>query len=131
MFTEDEDARVGFIGVLYDLLKSQANTEKNQTSLISHMMSVLGDQTRFNIFMRIAEKSTYGRELANELGLVPCTISEHLGILAGIGLVTPRVEGRRTYYSVNYRNAEKLLENLRRMIFRGDAAHSEGAERKQ
>jgi ArsR family transcriptional regulator len=77
----------------------------------SEEWTILGDPTRARI-VRLIRDSPDGRalvgRLAEELGLRQPTVSHHMKELTVRGLLTRRPEGRRVWYSIDPRNAERV-----------------------
>ena len=61
----------------------------------------LGDDTRREIFERLAVRPSAVGELARELPVSRPAVSQHLKILKSAGLVTDRAAGTRRVYSVD------------------------------
>lgn len=55
-------------------------------------LRALGDETRLRILGLLTRRPHYGEELAECLGLTPATISHHVKLLRGAGLVDSRRE---------------------------------------
>jgi arsenate reductase len=73
--------------------------------------TILGDPTRARI-VRLIRESPEGRalvgRLADTLGLRQPTVSHHMKELAARGIVQRQPEGRRVWYSLDPRNAERV-----------------------
>lgn len=73
--------------------------------------TILGDPTRARI-VRLIRESPDGRalvgRLAETLGLRQPTVSHHMKELTARGIVTREPEGRRVWYSIDPRNAERV-----------------------
>ena len=78
----------------------------------------------------IAKNPTYGREIANRLGLAPCTVSHHLNLLMGCGLIVSDVAGKRAYYSINRDKLDWFFEAFQRLMY-GEEKSAEGKENKE
>lgn len=74
------------------------------------LLKVLADESKLEILALLKEKRRYGRELAKELDLTTATISHHMDILTGCGLVTLNKEMNRIYYKMDENAVRKLLE---------------------
>lgn len=87
--------------------------------------TVLGDPTRARI-VRLIRDSPEGRalvgRLADTLGLRQPTVSHHMKELTARGIVRRQPEGRRVWYSLDPRNADRVEALL------GDEAAGSGAE---
>lgn len=80
----------------------------------------LGDSSRFGILSCLMERPMIGRELAKELGLAPNTISQHLSKLIAEDLVTRKLEGSYTCYSVNSTKISKIADDLKGYFCRSE-----------
>ena len=85
------------------------NPVNNQKRLLL-LLKVLADESKLEILALLKERRRYGRELANELNLTTATISHHMDILVGCGLVTLNKERNRIYYEIDENAVRKLLE---------------------
>lgn len=84
---------------------------------ISKVAKALSDETRCKIFELIAKsKEISCKEITEKIGLRQPTISHHLKILQGSGLVNVRREGQFHYFSVNKQTLEKFSSYLTRFI---------------
>jgi ArsR family transcriptional regulator len=75
------------------------------------LWQTLNDPTRLRILALLEEEELSVAELQEILHLGQSRISTHLAHLRGVGLVQPRREGKRTYYSLT-----KKLEKAARQI---------------
>ncbi len=77
----------------------------------SEEWTILGDPTRARI-VRLIRESPDGRalvgRLAESLGLRQPTVSHHMKELAARGILVREPEGRRVWYSIDPRNAERV-----------------------
>lgn len=71
----------------------------------------LGDETRFKIFLLLAEKQICVRGLANTLGISESAVSQHLKVLRNAGLIKGEKVGYFTHYKVQ-REVLKELEGI-------------------
>ena len=81
----------------------------NRKHLVS-LLKVLADESKLEILALLKERKRYGRELAKELNLTTATISHHMDMLTGCGLVTLNKEMNRIYYEIDENAIRKLLE---------------------
>jgi DNA-binding transcriptional ArsR family regulator len=68
-------------------LNAIAEVEGEQAAEISDRMKVLGDRTRLDILRLLAEGPSYGKAIADRLGLTTATVSRQLDQLKSAGLV--------------------------------------------
>ncbi|RMH54908.1 MAG: ArsR family transcriptional regulator [Candidatus Hydrogenedentota bacterium] len=73
----------------------------------------IADPTRLRIFRLIAEQELCVCQVIEVIGLAPSTISKHLAILLGAGLVLSRKRGRWIYYR---RAGDATARSLVRLI---------------
>ncbi len=63
----------------------------------------------FRLLVRAGPEGLPAGEIAQEVGVLPNTLSSHLTILAHAGLIRSRREGRSIYYSADYPSMRALL----------------------
>lgn len=97
------------IGTLFELLRENLSATQNSGAQLSLMLDVLSNRNRFQILTRLLEGPAYGRELANAVGVTPGAISQHIGALQSMDLVTVHTDGRRTYYSLNAEGIDRFV----------------------
>lgn len=85
------------------------NPVKNRKRLVG-LLKVLADESKLEILALLKERRRYGGELAKELKLTTATISHHMGILVGYGLVILKKEANRVYYEIDENAIRKILE---------------------
>lgn len=71
----------------------------------------LGDETRFKIFLLLAEKQICVKGLAKSLGISESAVSQHLKVLRNAGLIKGEKVGYFTHYQVQ-RQVLKELEGI-------------------
>lgn len=91
----------------------------NRKHLIS-LLKVLADESKLEILALLKERRRYGRELAKELDLTTATISHHMDVLVGRGLVTLQKEMNRIYYEIDKNAIRKLLEQTWDLLLGGE-----------
>lgn len=106
------------IGVLYDFLVENYNPNIRTQEKLSNIMTVLGGKNRFNIMMRLAEGPVYGREIAKLLDVAPATVSQHMSLLLGAGLVKLENEGTKVYYSLNSEGMKDFIEMQKELFLK-------------
>lgn len=79
----------------------------------------LGDETRFKIFLLLAEKQICVRGLANALGISESAVSQHLKVLRNAGLI----RGEKVGYFTHYKVQREVLKELEGII--GELAKNE------
>lgn len=118
------DEAIIFMGVLRKFDEKNTIFSEIENSKLYSIMNTLGNQSRFLIVSQLSKGPAYGRELSKLLGLSPGTISQHLGTLAGLGLIKVFSDGNRLYYSLN-REQFRVFLDLQRELFLSDALLSD------
>ena len=88
------------------------------TEAYAHLFQAFADPTRLAILQHLASGEHRVRDLVDHMGLAQSTVSKHLRFLVECGLITPRPEGRATWYAlaepallkILIAAAEKMLE---------------------
>ncbi len=106
------------VGVLYDFLKENYNPNVRTKEKLSSIMTVLGGKNRFNIIARLADGPVYGREIAKLLDVAPATVSQHMSLLLGAGLVKLENEGTKVYYSLNREGMEDFIQMQKELFLK-------------
>jgi ArsR family transcriptional regulator, arsenate/arsenite/antimonite-responsive transcriptional repressor len=78
-------------------------------------LAALAQDTRLCIFRLLVRTGPAGlaaSRIAEELGIVPSSLSFHLKELNHAGLITPRPEGRFVIYSANFATMNSLMAFL-------------------
>lgn len=78
-------------------------------------LSALGHAGRLSIFRLLVQAGREGvaaGEIARRLDVPPNTLSSNLNILANVGLIDSRREGRSIIYTARYQNMTELIEFL-------------------
>ena len=83
--------------------------------LTERQLKAIADPTRLGIVRLLQEDEQYVQQLADALELTPATLSHHISQLLQALLVKIRVEGRRSYYSLNRPELAALAEDLHRL----------------
>lgn len=74
----------------------------------------LGDPTRREVYERLAAGEAHVAELTAGLSITQPAVSQHLASLKAAGLVRQRRVGRRTYYRVEPKGLEPLVDWMAR-----------------
>jgi DNA-binding transcriptional ArsR family regulator len=72
----------------------------------------LGDRTRREIVLQLAERPQAVGELADHLPITRSAVSQHLRVLKDAGLVAERAEGTRRIYRLNAAGVAALRDQL-------------------
>jgi DNA-binding transcriptional ArsR family regulator len=90
--------------------------------------AALSDPTREAIVQLLVERERTVGDIADQLPVSRPTVSKHLRLLEGAGLVGFRSEGTRNFYSVRPEALASLRDELDRMWQRALARYARGAE---
>ena len=88
-------------------------------------LSALSHDSRLSAFRHLVQAGRAGLavgELRDKLGLPPATLTAHLNVLRGAGLVVDQREGRVIRVRANYERMNALLAFLTENCCAGDAA---------
>ncbi len=109
-----------FLGTLMDLDEDNPKEKSalNASDRLLQLLKSIGNQSRYMIMCRLSQGPAYGRELAAYLNLSPGTVSQHLSILAGLGLIDVTLDGAKLYYSINREQVQKLIQ-MQNQVFLG------------
>lgn len=105
-------------GVLVDKASVDKSPLRSTIASVSYTMGVLSEPCRLRMLLKILEKPAYVGELAKFVELAPCTVSQHLQILAGTGLIAARDRDndRRVYYYINKQKLDEFVSNINSML---------------
>ncbi len=74
---------------------------------------ILSDESRIQILERLREKEQCGLELLESVKIAQSTLSHHMKVLCGAGIVRCRKQGKKIYYSLNREEIGRAAEYLR------------------
>ncbi len=83
---------------------------------ISQAVKAISDPKRLEILRSMRDEPQYGQELSEKFGLTATTMHYHLNRLLTTGLVTCDVDGYRSYYRMDKKSVEMLIEKLNRYL---------------
>lgn len=95
------------------------------TLLAAELLAALGHESRLAIFRLLVERGPEGMcvgPIGEATGLVPATLSFHLGHLSRVGLIKGQRESRFIRYSANYESMDELLAFLTQNCCQGQSA---------
>jgi DNA-binding transcriptional ArsR family regulator len=72
------------------------------------MLEVAAEPTRRRLLQLLAAGELTVTQLASRFSVTRSAISQHLGILADVGLVAARKQGRERYYRLDERGVQQL-----------------------
>ena len=85
------------------------------TEPLSPIFAALGDETRWAILVRLAERPSSASRLAPELPISRQAIVRHLEVLRAVGLVEVQAQGREMVYSAVGARLSRLAGELERI----------------
>ena len=68
---------------------------------VASICKALGDSNRLEIMKVLSEGEKCGCKLLEKFGITQSTLSHHMKVLTGCGLVNDRREGKWHHYSIN------------------------------
>ena len=114
------DEREGRIEATKRYAEARMDYEAGKLDPLLRFGRALADPMRLRMLGLLAQRSMYGQELAEALGVQPPTISHHLSLLKAAGLVQVRKENSFHHYRVNEEALRRMagmltVENLRKV----------------
>lgn len=88
------------------------NFHLEQDEVLLRFGRAFADPMRIRILALLAHRSMYGQELAEALGVTTPTISHHISLLNGAGLIKVRRENSYRHYELNPAGLQTIIENL-------------------
>jgi len=76
---------------------------------IGDTFKALSDPTRREILNLLKRRSLTAGEISDKFNMTPATISHHLSVLKGAGLVTDEKKGKYIHYELSMTMIEELL----------------------
>lgn len=92
------------------------------------IVKAVGDETRARILLALSYKELCVCQITALLDLAPSTVSKHLSILYGAGLVNMRKCGKWVYYSLPGKDAPKSVREMLQWVM-ASSLDSEEARR--
>lgn len=89
-------------------------------AFVADRLRVLAEPTRVHILIQLLSSPAGVMELARVLRISQPTVSGHVKILRGVGLIQPRRLGARTVFMASRKRVERLLEDARGTLARWD-----------
>lgn len=83
---------------------------------LASVFKALGDENRIQIIRLLQNGEKCACRLLEALNITQPTLSHHMRILCGCGLVSARKEGKWTYYSISGENAADAVRLLAQLI---------------
>jgi DNA-binding transcriptional ArsR family regulator len=88
---------------------------------ILNIAKALGDETRLRALVALRARELCLCHLIALLGLAPSTVSKHLDLLVGAGLVHRRKDGRWAYFRLAGRQAPPVVRQALRWVLNAAA----------
>ncbi|WP_105615351.1 ArsR/SmtB family transcription factor [Vallitalea okinawensis] len=83
-------------------------------------MKILGDRIRLQMVKKLSQRPMFGKELAQELGIGPSTVSHHLDQLNSVKLLHIERDKNTKYFSLNHNEYHQLLDGMKKYISKID-----------
>lgn len=106
---------VCFCGLLCYKLFRSVGGEFTQEELVV-CAKALSDKSKVEILRHLKEKSLYGLEIAEKMGLTPATVSHHMGILLTTGFVEIEKRGGKAFYQLSTTGLRKFLAGTEQLL---------------
>jgi DNA-binding transcriptional ArsR family regulator len=91
---------------------TRADFSLEQSEILLRFGRAFADPMRIRILALLADRSMYGQELAEVLGVTTPTISHHISLLKGAGLIKVRRENSYRHYELDPAGLQTIAENL-------------------
>ena len=91
----------------------------HQMELLAQTFRVLGNATRLQILMTLRDGERNVTALCKKLKSPQPTVSRHLGILRGVGMVNARRSGKEVYYSIGDLQLGRNARGLKALLGTG------------
>jgi ArsR family transcriptional regulator len=89
---------------------NRADLSDEAIDLVAARLRLLGDPARLRILRELLRGECSVLELAERVGLQQPSVSKHLSVLRGEGIVARRQEGLHSFYSVADASVAKLCD---------------------
>jgi ArsR family transcriptional regulator len=83
---------------------------------LAGVFRAMGEPNRLRLLQALSDGERNVTELCRKLRLPQPTVSRHLGILRGTGLVNNRRQGKQVYYSINDSQGKRTAGALRNVL---------------
>ncbi|MBS7528489.1 winged helix-turn-helix transcriptional regulator [Fusibacter paucivorans] len=77
---------------------------------VKKLLKLLADEKRFEMIQLLAQKTWYGHELAEALGITPPTVSYHINAMLELGLIFLEKDSNKTYYHLDKEKLRQMLQ---------------------
>jgi ArsR family transcriptional regulator len=79
---------------------------------VSEILKVMAHPARLKILRGLMKNECDVGGIVRKMNLPQSTVSQHLSLMRGRGLIAPRKEGVRTCYTVDNRKVKKIIKML-------------------
>ena len=93
---------------------------------VALICKALGDANRLEIVKMLSDGEKCGCKLLERFEITQPTLSHHMKILVGCGLVNARKEGKWQYYSLNCETLTRFKEFIEGLTCCGCSSNDEG-----
>ena len=108
--------------------RSQDHGAVHEASTVASLLDVLGDATRLAILRHLHGGEHRVVELTEHLGLAQSTVSQHLAILRGAGLISTHIHGRARVSTLEHPDELTAVLVAARTLARSAAESADGDE---
>ena len=77
--------------------------------LVAQRVRIIGEPSRIRLLLLIEQRRASGQELCDELLLSHQSVSRHLSVMHGQGILTREREGSRAYYAISEYTALRII----------------------
>ena len=88
----------------------------HHAGVLAELFSLLSDPTRVRILQRLQQRPHNVGDLCRRLGVAQPTVSHHLRILRGGGLIASRRAGKEVFYSLGDLSGSRAPKALARFL---------------
>lgn len=88
------------------------------TAKCVEILKALSDDTRMKIFEILRDGTTCGCKILERLNISQPTLSHHMKILCGCGIVIARKEWKWNHYSINCEKLNEVIDYLGNTVCR-------------
>jgi DNA-binding transcriptional ArsR family regulator len=78
--------------------------------LVALRLQAVAEPTRIRLLMLLEQREATVQELTDELATTHQNVSQHLGVLRQVGIVTRRKDGNKAWYALADYSACRLIE---------------------
>ena len=119
------------MAIVHDILptdRADDTSAVHDAAALAAVLSVLADPTRLAILSHLRGGEHRVGELAEHLGLAQSTVSQHLAILRGAGLISTHIHGRARVSTLEHPDELTAVLVAARTLARSAAESADGDE---